>query len=498
MGKEIGEKQEELNKQKREYQSLFELAPCYITVTDREFKLVTYNREFARTFDPQPGDYCYWAYKGRSERCEVCPVEKTFEDGESHYSEETGIRKDGTQSVWLVRTAPIKNSLGEITVVMEMCLDITKMKRLAEELKKSEEKYRTIFNTIPNPVFVLDRNSLHILNCNESATAVYGFSKEELVTTSFLNFFEENERERYASELTSSSTIDQVRQVNKDGKTIFVNIRVSPSEYLGREVLLATTSDITKRLTVEQQLVQAGKMATLGEMATGVAHELNQPLSVLKTAGSYLKRKVDKEEKIEDRILKTLAEEIVSHVDRASRIINHMRKFARKSEAQAVKVQVNEALNKALEIFSQQLKLREIEVVKELQEDLPPIFADSNRLEQVFINLFTNARDAIEQKWADADHTDYKAEGKKIFLSTSSKDRTVTIEVRDTGTGIPESVLDKIFDPFFTTKEVGKGTGLGLSISYGIVQDYGGIFKVESQEGKGSGFVIQFPATSEA
>ncbi len=165
---------------------------------------------------------------------------------------------------------------------------------------------------------------------------------------------------------------------------------------------------------------------------------------------------------------------------------------------QGKKVQVNEALDKALEIFSQQLKLREIEVVKELQEDLPPILADSSRLEQVFINLLTNARDAIEEKWEDADRADHMAEGKKIFLATSSKDRSVIIEVKDTGEGIPKSVLDKVFDPFFTTKKVGKGTGLGLSISYGIIKDYGGTVKVESQEGKGSDFVIQFPAASEA
>ncbi|MBW1769428.1 MAG: PAS domain-containing sensor histidine kinase, partial [Deltaproteobacteria bacterium] len=212
-------------------------------------------------------------------------------------------------------------------------------------------------------------------------------------------------------------------------------------------------------------------MATLGEMATGMAHELNQPLSVIKTASSFFIKKVKKKEAIKKEILKTMAEEIDNHVNRASRIIDHMREFGRKSEVQKEKVQVNEELNKALEIFNQQLKLREIDVIKEFEEKLPLILADSNRLEQVFINLLINARDAIHDRYGQAGHKDGK---KKIFLKTSSQGGMVVIEVKDTGAGISETILDKIFEPFFTTKKLGKGTGLGLSISYGIIQDYNG------------------------
>jgi histidine kinase len=495
MRKEIREKQEELSKQREEYQNIFELAPCYITVQGRDLKLIRYNREFAEQFDPKPGDYCYKAYKGRSEPCIVCPVMKTFEDGKSHYSEESGVNKDGTKSFWVVRTSPIRNSKGEVTAAMELCLDITQMKYLEKEVQKSEEKYRSIFNSIPNPVFVLDASSLEILDCNDSVTPVYGFSKDELLMTSFLNLFEEDSREPYASELKSTNVLNQVRQTNRAGQTIFVNIRISPSEYIGRDVLLVTTSDITKRLMTEQQLIQASKMTTLGEMATGVAHELNQPLSVIKTASSFLSKKVKKNEEIKDEILGTLTEEIESHVDRASKIISHMREFGRKSEVSKERVQVNETLDRAHEIFSQQLKLREIEVVKDYEVDLPYVLADSNRLEQVFINLLINARDAIEEKLNDVGHTNGE---KKIFLKTTHQGRMIKIEVRDTGKGIPKPILDKIFEPFFTTKKVGKGTGLGLSISYGIVQDFDGTIKVETEEDKGSNFVIMFPVSDEA
>ena len=160
MGKKISEKQNELNQQRDEYQRLFELVPCLITVQDRDYKLVSFNQEFFQKFSPKPGEYCYAAYKGRSMKCEICPVEKTFEDGLPHISEERGVGKDGKPSHWIVTTSPVKNKKGEIIAAMEMSLDITERKLLEEELRKSEEKYYAVFDNIPNPVFVLDRQSL--------------------------------------------------------------------------------------------------------------------------------------------------------------------------------------------------------------------------------------------------------------------------------------------------------------------------------------------------
>jgi histidine kinase len=415
----------------------------------------------------------------------------TFEDGASHTGEETGVSQDGSINYWIGRTSPLRDAEGNITAVMEMSLDVTQMRRLEEEIRKSEEKYRYIFDNIPNPVFVLDRRSLMIMDCNDSVKSVYGYDKEELLRTSFLRFFEDSEHQHYALEIRNNDTLNMARQMTRDGRSIYVNIRVSPSEYQGKKAYLVTTSDITKRLMAEQQLIQASKMATLGEMATGIAHELNQPLSVIKTASEFLMRKVRKAEPIREDILKTMAEEIDSHVDRASKIIQHLREFGRKSDVKSERVQVNEALRKAVDIFSQQLKLREIEVVQDLQEDLPAILGDANRLEQVFINLLINARDAIEERCEKEGHRDIE---KRIYLRTWLQKDKVTIEVKDSGVGIPQDILKRIFEPFFTTKRVGKGTGLGLSISYGIVQDYEGTIQVKSAENGGADFILQFPA----
>jgi histidine kinase len=490
IAEEFGENRTKLKQQRNQYQNLFEQVPCIVTVQDRDYKLISYNREFAEKFAPKPGDYCYYAYKGRDEKCVACPVERTFEDGRSHMSEETGFSKDGTRTHWIVRTTPVKNDRGEIIAAMEMSVDITQVKQLEEELKRSEKKYYEIFNSIPNPVFVLDVEDLTILDCNESVKSVYGFDRKETLGESFLELFKREERAAYRTKLRGASLINNARQTNRAGENLYVNIRISPSEYHGQKVLLVTTSDITKLLEAEQQLIQASKMATLGEMATGVAHELNQPLAVIKTASSFLMKKVMKKEKIEDTIILELSKEMDSHVDRATKIITHMRQFGRKSDMTRVRVLVNDVLQKAFEIFSQQLKLRGIVIDWQTENAPLEIMADDVQLEQVFINLLINARDAIEERMSLNPGSDVE---KKIILKTASKEDRIVMEVCDTGIGMPETIREKIFEPFFTTKSVGKGTGLGLSITYGIVKSHGGTIEAVSEERKGTCFILTFP-----
>jgi len=491
MGHEISQKQTALNKQRDEYMDLFQRVPCLITVQDTEFNLLRYNREFADKFGPRPGDRCYEAYKGRSRKCESCPVEKTFADGQAYSTEETGMDKDGSIKHWIVRSSPIFDENGKLVAAMEISLDITERRLLEVELEQSEKKYHAIFNNIPNPIFVLDKDSLEILDSNSSVEAVYGYSEAEIRGRSFLDFFRKEESRDYAAKIKTVSVINQAKHITKAGKALFVNIRMSPSEYSGQRVLLVTTSDITKRLEVEQQLIQASKMATLGEMATGVAHELNQPLSVIKTASSFLVKKIASRQPVEENILETMLSKVDRNVDRATKIINHMRQFARKSDMELESIDVHRILESAFEIFSQQLKVRGIDIQRDFSSDLPKINVDPDRLEQVFINLLLNARDAIEERCAG--HPADRDMEKRIRLATRHDRHRVTIEVCDSGVGIPPHIHDKIFEPFFTTKEVGKGTGLGLSISYGIVKDCGGDIIALPNLEQGTCFRLTFP-----
>lgn len=490
MEEAVARKPEELQRQRDESQILFDQVPCLITVQDRDFKLLNFNQEFADQFEPQPGDYCYRAYKGRDEKCVNCPVEKTFEDGKVHSGEETGLNKDGKMAHWISRTSPIRNAAGEIVATMEMSIDITEKRQLEKELEISEQKYQEIFNNIPNSVFVLDYENLEILDCNARVEAVYGYAQEKTLHKSFLDFFLKEEKDQYAETIRSLSAINRVRHMKESGEIIFVNIRVSPAEYPGKQVLLVTTSDITKWLETEQQLIQAGKMGTLGEMASAMAHEINQPLSVIKTACGFLMMKKDDKKSIKEETLFQVIEKMDKNVDRATRIINNMREFARKSGMDISKVSVNQVIEKAFEFFAQQLKLREIETAWELEKSIPKIMADPGQLEQVFINLFLNARDAIEQRYGSQRPL---VGEKKITVKTKSDGKKIVCQICDTGIGVSEAQKDRVFEPFFTTKEVGKGMGLGLSISYGIVKEFRGTIRVVPNNPEGACFILEFP-----
>ena len=437
MGMEIHEKQIALNRQKDIYRHLFEQVPCTITVQNRQYELIEFNQEFARRFNPEYGDYCYAAYKDLDAKCLNCPVEKTFLDGKSHFSEESGVNKDGSIAHWFVKTAPLKDENGNIVAAMEMSLDISRRKKLEEEVKISEKKYQAIFKNIPNPVFILDRDELTILDCNDSAVSAYGYDRKELKGKGFKILFPSTrEFERIGNHITLSFH-ERVVNLRKNEDYLYANIWISPADFADKKVLIVTAVDITNSVETEHQLIQAGKMATLGEMATGVAHELNQPLSVIKTASGFIARKIGTDQDIDRAILKTLSEEIERHVDRASKITNHMRLFGRKSNFKKESVDINDILKRAFDIFSQQLKLREIQVNFVLAEDLPRISADFVRLEQVFINMLLNSRDAIVSKFDGINSP--KNEKKQITLTTEVKDDKVRVKIRDTGIGIASS-----------------------------------------------------------
>ena len=489
MGYKIKSKQTELNRQKDLYENLFDQVPCTITVQNRDYQLLEFNQVFAKKFKPEYGDFCYSAYKDLNKKCNDCPVERTFVDGKSHFSEESGINKDGTIAHWFVKTAPLKDEKGNIVAALEMTIDISRRKKLEEIVKSSERRYHAIFESIPNPVFILDIDNYKIITCNNSALEVYDYKKEELKNEPFSLLFPGAEEFEKFIENFDNPFHERLINHKKNRESIYVNIWVSPVQFTEQKVLLVTVVDITLSVETEHQLIQAGKMATLGEMATGVAHELNQPLSVIKTASSFISRKISKNEEIDQDILNTLSQEIESHVDRASKITNHMRLFGRKSTFSKEAINVNDTVKRSFDIFSQQLKLREIEVKWELDGNLPEIIADAVRLEQVFINLLINARDSIVTR--SENNEDDKL--KQITIATSLNDSVVIVKISDTGTGIPETDINKIFEPFFTTKKVGEGTGLGLSISYGIIKESGADISARNNPEGGVTFTISFP-----
>jgi signal transduction histidine kinase len=189
-----------------------------------------------------------------------------------------------------------------------------------------------------------------------------------------------------------------------------------------------------------------------------------------------------------------MANDIVANVERASGVIKHVRDFARQSEPVRTRVNINDPINDVFKVLGHQLKVHDVNVKLDLDADIPRILAEHNRLEQVFINLVSNAIDAMDEK---DNRPEFSDKQKQLTIQSGVENGQVCVKVIDTGTGMSEEVKSKIFEPFYTTKKVGKGTGLGVSISYGIVQDYKGTIDIESELGKGTTFILKFPPASE-
>jgi PAS domain S-box-containing protein len=363
------------------------------------------------------------------------------------------------------------------------------------ELKDSEGKYRSLFISGPNPIFVLDRETLEIFDANPSAEESFGYSRNELIGLFFTDFgkFEYEDLDLAQMARNGWPEVDIMHfnvRYYPVGRTPFdLRVKACPADYKNRKALILAVTDITEMVEKDAQLIQASKMTTLGEMSAGIAHELNQPLNAIKIGNEYLKLIADQGHSIERKKLHQVATEVSEQVQRASDIINRLREFGHKTGFAKETVNINDSIRGVLRIIGKQMELENINIELNLGESLPPILAHNNRLEQVIFNLLSNARDALNSKTISDDITF----NKNISITTFLENTRVAFRISDNGAGIPEENLDKIFQPFFTTKEVGKGMGLGLSIIYGIVKDYGGEIHVDSQLGKGTAFLHTFP-----
>jgi len=263
---------------------------------------------------------------------------------------------------------------------------------------------------------------------------------------------------------------------------LVVNVSIAPlvgknGARLGRLVLV---DDITQRVRLEDQMVQTEKLTSLGLLAAGVAHEVNTPLAVISNYIQMLAKQIPPD----DPRQKTI-ERIVKQTFRASEIVNNLLNFSRTGGAEPVEIDLNSVLEETLTLVQHPFKTAQVSVVRNYTEKLPPVLGSATRLQQVFLNLFMNARDAMPN-------------GGMLEVRSAAHNGSVEIEVSDTGTGIPSDNIHRIFDPFFTTKATGRGTGLGLSVSYGIIKEHAGKVDVRSTPGKGTSFRLEFPVAKKA
>ncbi|EFI33719.1 multi-sensor signal transduction histidine kinase [Desulfonatronospira thiodismutans ASO3-1] len=372
---------------------------------------------------------------------------------------------------------------------------VRSVKLYRKRVLESEHKYRSLFESGPVPVFVLDLETFEILDANSSAEKEYGYSRNELVGMEFTRLapeFPEKLRTHLKQEPQDARIVyNKAIHYYRGNQPIYTNVEGRLSTYRNRDAVIVATTDITEMLEKDAQLIQASKMSDLGQLSAGVAHELNQPLNAIKMGSEFVQMMQQEGQDIPEEQLRQILGEINTQVDRATEIINNLREFGRKSDPGLEETDLNLCVQNVLTIIGQQIKLANIDL--DFQPASQPVFimAHKNRLEQVIFNLVTNARDAVMQKQAQQE----PGWTGRIVIFTGISNGQAVLSVQDNGTGMPRSVVDKIFDPFFTTKEVGKGMGLGLSICYGIIQDYQGEIDIQSRENEGTTFRVFFSAS---
>ena len=360
-----------------------------------------------------------------------------------------------------------------------------------QKLMESEKKYKSLFTAGPNSVFVINRKTFKILDANQKALELYGYTREELQGMSFfsLGSLEQGKFTRDYPEGTSVVISSKVKFYQKDGGSVFVNIHASPAEYREEDVLIVATTDITELVEKDSQLIQASKMTNLEKMSAGIAHEINQPLNAIKMGSEYLIMMKERKEKIAKEDFDLVLFEISSQVSRAAEIVNRLKSFSRKADFAREVININNCIRSVNKIIGRQITLQNIDLDLRLEEPIPPVLAHNNRIEQVLFNLVINAKDAVNQR-IESGMSISKGE---ITISSFHDKENVAIVVADNGTGIKAQETEKIFESFYTTKEMGEGMGLGLPIIQGIVRDYNGTISVKSIEGKGASFKILFP-----
>jgi len=372
---------------------------------------------------------------------------------------------------------------GELIGTVATLRDITDPKRAADTLARSEARYRHLVESASDAIVTLDANG-RFTTVNHAAENISGYKREELVGQWFAPMLPDDDLPKalghFQQALAGETGLFESQFYRKDGETRIISITYSTPQK--DEEVLCLIRDVTDQKMLQEQLIQSEKMSAIGQLVSGVAHELNNPLAGISAFAQLLLA-----EKRFPPDQRTAAETIYSEARRASRIVQNLLTFARQHKAEKVQTSINQVLDDTLELRGYELRVRGIDVRREYDESLPDTMADAHQLQQVFLNLITNAEQAMEQR--DGHHH-------RLTVRTRRNADTIRIEVEDTGAGIPANLVERIFNPFFTTKPTGSGTGLGLSISLGIVREHEGRIWAENPPSGGARFIVEIPITA--
>lgn len=461
-----------------------------IYIINQDFIVEFMNTSMEKVFGDGIGKKCHQVTNNSDKICPWCRASEVFEKGKTLHQE---VHLSAVNKLYDIIELPIKYKDGTISK-LAIYRDITQRKEREEKLKASEEDYRRLFDNVGCGVFISSKKG-KFLNANKTLLDMLGYeSKEEFLKIDITKdlYLRPQDRKKFREMIEQDGrVIDyEVDFKHKDGSVIPILLTGHArydhkGEIIGYEGINVDQSqrrEMEKELEKTRlQLLQAEKMASLGKLAAGVAHQLNNPLGGITLYTKLIIEEYELEEKAREDLHR-----ILKDAKRCRDIVKELLEFSRQTQNLMQPHDINHAISRTLFLLQNQTLFQNIEIDKNLDSSLPPISVDTQQFNHLLMNIITNAADAMEGNGTLT-----------IKTYPSLKNDKICIEISDTGPGIPENILPHIFEPFFTTKEEGKGTGLGLSLVYGIVENHNATITAKNKHDTGAVFIIEFPITAQ-
>ena len=456
------------------YKKYFDSVPSYLTIQDKDLHLLEANKKFIQDFGEIEGRYCYQVYKNRSEKCEDCPVERTFRDGQQHHSEEKIKTRNGNESWVIVNTAPIFDNDGKIVSVMEMSTDITETKQLQNQFKESQRKFQLLFEEVPCFISIQDKN-LRIVEANRLHRETFGTAYGRMCYEIYKHrtskcepciiekTFKDGEIHTHEEVVTS-----------KDKKTLNVMVFTAPIKDANGNIekVIEMSADITPIRELQDKLTSVGLL--IGSISHGIKGLLNGLDGGIYLVNTGLKK--NDTQRIDQ------GWEIVSrNIRRIRSMVMDILYYAKDREPDWENISVKELMEEVCENFSDRAKRNNIDYLCEIDPDAEQLEADRNAVRSLLINLLDNSLDACRIDTKKKSHT--------VTLKVEHRPNQIIFNISDDGIGMDRESREKAFSLFFSSKGAG-GTGLGLFIANKIAEAHGGSISIESEEGKGSSFTV--------
>jgi PAS domain S-box-containing protein len=459
------------------YKHYFEVMPAYLTILDRDLRIIEANRRFRKDFGDYEGRYCYEANRHRSQRCEHCPAERTFRDGQRHGIEEQFKNLSGQEVSLIVYTTPIRNEAGEITAVMRMATDITEIKLLQNQLRESQERYRQLFEEVPCYISIQDRD-LRIIEANRrfqedfgdflgrKCYQVYMHRSEECAPCAVRQTFQDGQVHQTEEVVTS-----------KNGKQVDVLVYTAPIR--DAEGQIKSVMEMGTNITQIRQL--QSQLTDLGLVISSISHGIKGLLTGL-DGGIYLVNS-GLEKNNRDR-LKQGWEMVKRNIARIRSMVLDLLYYAKDRELECGLTPAQAVAEEVCGIMGNKAQEQGIEFSCEFDQTVGEFEADAKAIRSLLINLIENALDACR--------VDKKKRVHQVRIGLKGYPQYVEFEVSDNGIGMDQETRERAFSLFFSSKR-GNGTGLGLFVSNKIAQAHGGKIQLESELNKGTRVIVKLP-----